>query len=65
MFNSKYYITFINEKWEPIRAQKLKTIPLANEFVYFNEKYYRVVNVVHQLTKKHDILVVVKEFSVN
>jgi hypothetical protein len=64
MFNSKYFVIFINEKWEPIRTQKLKTVPKINEFVYFDEKYYRVVNVVHKLTKKHDIHVVVKDFSV-
>lgn len=65
MFNSKYLIHFLNEKWQVVKTQKLKSIPRTNEFVYFDDlkTYYRVVCVVHQMTKKHDILVVIKEFS--
>jgi hypothetical protein len=65
MFNSKYLITLLNEKWEPLKKIKVKSVPQVNEFLYFEDvqKYYRVINVVHQIAKKQNILVIITEFS--
>ena len=67
MFNIKYLITLLNEKWEPIKVVKLKTIPRIDEFIFIEEfkKYYRVVNVVYQIDKKEQFIVVIKEFLNN
>jgi hypothetical protein len=58
-------ISFINEKWEPIRLIKLKTVPIKDEFIFFDDeqKYFRVLNVIHQIGKKQNIVVVITEFS--
>jgi hypothetical protein len=66
MFNSKYLITLLNEKWEPLKKIKVKSVPQVNEFLYFEDvqKYYRVINVVHQIAKKQTIIVIITEFSV-
>jgi len=65
MFNSKYLITFLNEKWEPMRSIKLKTVPRRDEFIFFDDeqKYFRVINVVYQVGKKHNIVVILSEFT--
>jgi len=65
MFNSKYLVTFLNEKWEPFKTLNVKTVPHINEFIYFDDvqKYYRVINVVHQFSKKQKIIVIITEFS--
>ena len=65
MFNSKYLISFINEKLETIRLIKLKTVPIKDEFIFFDDeqKYFRVLNVIHQIGKKQNIVVVITEFS--
>jgi hypothetical protein len=65
MFNSKYWVLFLNEKWEPLKKIKLKSIPKINEFIFFEEvqKYFRVINVVHQIGKKESTIVVLTEFS--
>lgn len=63
MFASKYLITFLNEKWEVLKEAKLKVIPRTNEFIYLDDKYFRIICVVHQIAKKHNIIVMVKEFS--
>ena len=64
-FASKYLISFINEKWEPIRLIRLKTVPIKDEFIFFDDeqKYFRVLNVIHQIGKKQNIVVVITEFS--
>ncbi len=65
MFNSKYLVTFLNEKWEPFKTLNVKMVPHINEFIYFDDvqKYYRVINVVHQFSKKQKIIVIISEFS--
>jgi len=63
MFNSKYLVTFLSEKWEPIKRVKVKAIPRKDEFVYLNDKYYIASVIVYDLTKNLDIVVVLKEFS--
>lgn len=63
MFRTKYKVTLLDSKWIPIKiGVKFFVIPRKDEFIYI-DKYYRVLNVVHNISDKHDILVVVEEFS--
>jgi hypothetical protein len=65
MFN-KYNISLMNEKWEMInQSLKVKYIPRSGEFIYLNnqEQYYKVVNVIHSMTKKHEIFIIIEIFD--
>ena len=64
MFNKKYTITFLNSKWEVIKKDiKVVAIPRRDEHIWFGEKYFSVLSVVHSLTGKHDILVVIEQMG--
>jgi hypothetical protein len=65
MFNSKYSVVFLNEKWEPLKTLKVKLIPRLNEFIFFEDvqKYFRVTNIIHQIGKKQSLIVVLTEIS--
>lgn len=65
MFKTKYSVRLINEKWELIKVFKLNHIPIKDEYIYIDEfkKYFKVVTVVHQLTKKHEVILVISEFN--
>jgi hypothetical protein len=61
-FNKKYTATFLNSKWEIVKPNvKLKSIPQRDEYIYMNDKYYDVLNVVHSLGVKHQIFVLIEE----
>jgi translation elongation factor P/translation initiation factor 5A len=61
-FSKKYTITFLNSKWETIKSNiKLISVPQKSEYIYMDDKYYDVLNVVHSLNGKHQILVVIEE----
>ncbi len=50
MFKKRYKINFLDEKWIPIKLSvKFDFIPRTHELVFINSKYYRVVNVIHNL----------------
>lgn len=62
MFKRKYNTTLLDSKWSVIKNGVIfKVIPRKGEFIYYNDKYYHVINVVHNLTIKHDILIIVDE----
>jgi hypothetical protein len=64
MFEKKYNVSIIDGKWLPIKRNvKLTCIPRIDEFIYFNEIYYRVVSVIHQLVEKQEIIIVVELLS--
>lgn len=65
MFKQKYSITILNDKWDIIREVKMISVPKQDELIYFDDiqKYYSVIHVVHQISKKYRIILVVKEFS--
>lgn len=42
------------------RNLKLKVIPRSDEFLFFDDQYYKVLNVVHKFNDKQDIFVVVE-----
>jgi len=64
MFRTKYTISILDSKWLPIkRGIKLPIIPRANEFIFIDDEYYQVSNVVHSLNKKQDIFIIVEKFG--
>ncbi len=61
-FSKKYTVTFLNSKWEIVKSNiKLKSIPQRDEYIYMDDKYYDVLNVVHSLDKNHNIFVIIQE----
>ncbi len=61
-FSKKYTVTFLNSKWEIVKLNiKLKSIPQRDEYIYMDDKYYDVLNVVHSLDKNHNIFVIIQE----
>jgi hypothetical protein len=69
-FSKKYTVTFLNSKWEIVKSKiKLNVIPQRDEYVYMNDRYYDVLNVVHSIGDQHNIHVVIEEtktkFEVN
>jgi hypothetical protein len=62
MFKKKYTISILDSKWIPIkRSVKMEVVPRRDEYIWFEEKYYIVLNVVHSITDKQEVFVVVEE----
>lgn len=62
----KYTVTILNSKWNPIKRNvEIFIIPRRDEYVYMNDQYYEVLNVVHMLNEKQDIFVIVNEMVKN
>jgi hypothetical protein len=62
----KYTVTILNSKWNPIKRNvEMFIIPRRDEYIYLNEQYYEVLNVVHTLNEKQDIFVIVNEMVKN
>jgi hypothetical protein len=62
MFKRKYTVTLLNSKWGIVKRNvNFTIIPRKDEYVYLDEQYYEVVNVVHMLNKKQDIFVIINE----
>ncbi len=64
MFSRKYNITLIDSKWNPIKNTiKFIAIPRRDEFIYLVDRYYQVINVVHNMNKKHNVIVIIEEVN--
>lgn len=62
MFKKKYSISILDSKWIPIKRNvKMEVVPRRDEYIWFDEKYYIVLNVVHSITDKLEVFVVVEE----
>ena len=62
----KYTVSILNCKWLPIKRNvEMIIIPRKDEYVYMDEQYYEVINVVHMLNEKQDIFVIVNEMVKN
>lgn len=60
----KTLITLLNPEWEVVKANLfVYSIPRINELVCLGDKYYSVVNVVHNMAENHGIFVIVEENS--
>lgn len=65
LFN-KSRISFLNEKWEvKLENVKLKFIPRTHELIYLKSEgiYYRVVNVIHNVSDSIDIYIIIEEYT--
>lgn len=65
-FKSKHIVTLLDEKWQTIKSDvKLLAIPKQDELMYIEEfkKYYRIMYVIHHLHPKHNVVLVLKEFT--
>ena len=40
----------------------MSIIPRSNEFIYLENQYYEVLNVVHNIGETQDIFIIVNEF---
>lgn len=62
----KYNISLMDNKWDMIiQTLKVKHIPRSGELIYLSdqEQYYKVINVIHNITKKHEIFIIVEIFD--
>lgn len=64
MFRTKYNVTILDSKWQVVKNNiKLAVVPRQGEYIYMNNKYVNVLNVVHSIDDKHAIFVVVEELA--
>jgi hypothetical protein len=62
----KYKISIMNNAWEMIIPRiRVKHIPRGGELIYLTdlEQYYRVLNVIHNITNKQEIFVIVENYD--
>ena len=58
----KYTVSILNSKWHPIKRNlDMVIIPRRDEYIYLNEQYYQVLNIVHTLNEKQDVFIIVNE----
>jgi hypothetical protein len=62
MFSKKYSVTILNGEWSILKKDiKLDVLPRIDEYLYFDDAYYVVLNIVHMLGKKHELYVIVEK----
>lgn len=62
MFKPKYTISILDSKWQPIKRNlKLSIIPRMNEYIFLNDQYHKVINVVHTFNKTQDVFLIIEE----
>ena len=62
MFKRKYNTSILDSKWVPIKRNlKLTFIPRKDEYIWYVDKYYLVVNIIYTLNKEDEILIIVEE----
>ncbi len=60
MFNKKYSVTVLNSKWEIIKNKiKLEIIPRQQEYLFIENQYYEIINVVHVINEKQGVFLIV------
>ena len=60
MFKRKYTVSLLDSKWVVLKRDvKLSVIPRRDEYLYFDNQYYEVLNVIHMLNNKQDIFVII------
>lgn len=62
MFKKKYTVSMLDSKWIPLKRNiKMSFIPRRDEYIWIDEKYFVVLNVVHSITTKQEIFIIVEE----
>lgn len=65
-FSNNYSVSVLDENWEVIiPILKLKHLPRNGELLYIKkfEDYFTVLNVIHNIEKKHGIFIIVKKYE--
>jgi hypothetical protein len=64
MFRIKYNISLLDSKWNPIKRNIIfDWVPRKDEYIFYDNIYYHVINLVHSVNKKHEIFLVVEELQ--
>lgn len=64
IFKSKYTVVILNSKWEILEKNlKLIKLPRQKEYIWSGTKYYQVVHVVHNITSRQQISLIVEEIQ--
>jgi len=64
MFKRKYKATLLDSKWSVIKNNVIfEIIPRKDEYIYYIDRYYHVINVVHNIGVKHNIFIVIEELT--
>ena len=60
MFTRKYKVSILTSKWEIIKMNlKLTIIPKKDEYLFIDNQYYEIINVVHVINDNQDIFLIV------
>tara|TARA_R110000782_G_scaffold21299_1_gene57310 strand:- start:12057 stop:12305 length:249 start_codon:yes stop_codon:yes gene_type:complete len=64
MDNIKYTVSILDSKWVALKRNiKLGIIPRRDEYIFMDNQYWEVLNVVHMLNEKQEIFIVVTTMS--
>lgn len=64
MFRKKNIVSLIDSNWNEIeRNIHLRVIPNKGEFIWYHDEYYSVLNVVHMINQKNEILLIINKVS--
>ncbi len=64
MFNKKYKVIILNSKWEILeRNVKLSILPRQKEYIWNGNKYYQVINLVHDIGVNQQISIIVEDLT--
>ena len=64
MDTTKYTVSILNSKWHEIKKNiEMLIIPRRDEYIYMDDQYWEVLNVVHMLNEKQQIFIIVTEMG--
>ena len=64
MDTTKYTVSILNSKWHEMKKNiEMYIIPRKDEYIYMDDQYWEVLNVVHMLNEKHQIFIIVTEMN--
>jgi hypothetical protein len=56
MLKEEYTVSILDSKWKEVKEILIFYLYLENEYIYLDEQYYEVINIVHVINEKQDIL---------
>ena len=62
----KHAILLMNDEWDIIIPNlKVRQIPREGELIFLDKEktYYKVITVIHNITKKHSIFVIIENYD--
>lgn len=64
IFKNKYTVLILNSKWEVLEKNvKIKFLPRTKDYIWSGKKYYQVTHIVHNLSLKQQISLIVEEIE--